>query len=77
MTIRELIDRLKTAENPDSDIYIVRKFDGDTSIVANPIKSVFCTNDGTFLEHYKEGEITAPGDTVQTVLCPDRSKDNV
>ena len=55
MTIRELIDRLKNSQDLNSDIYIATKFIKDETIVANPVKEVFCTNDGVFLEFYKEG----------------------
>lgn len=74
MTIRELIDRLKTADDLDAEIYIVSKWQKDCDFVANSLKDPFYTEDGIFLDWYKEGELIVPGNTVQTSLIPNRKK---
>ena len=73
MTIYELIDRLKTAEDKNTDILVVVKHEDDC-FVAQHIVEVFETEGNVFIEiiDYSEAHVS---DREFTILKPNRKEE--
>lgn len=73
MTIRELIDRLKTAPDLDAAIYFASDCSEYGYVSLSPVRNVAETSGFYFVETYSNFEIVTKYDDI-TLLEPDRKE---